>query len=92
MLQGNTKSACTLVRFPEAHHACIVLRAFPKNAQLVLRFQNAQLVLHFSKRTASAVFSKNVLLALRFPEPCYMLTSIHVSQHHSPRLYVTSER
>ena len=76
------------MRFLEVHHTRMVSCTFLKNAQLVLRFQNTQLMLCFPKSTASAVFFKNAPLALRFPKPYYMLTSIYVSQRHSPKLYV----
>ena len=76
------------VRFSKAHDQCCV----SKTHDQCCIFQSTLLVLHFSKCSISAVFSKSALLAQRFFEPCYILTSICVSQRHSPRLYITYKR
>ena len=88
----------------EIHKAYISRWVFPKRITVTaftlipVYFQKCTTSAVFLKRTTKLVFlksassslrSQNVWLALCFLEPCCMLTSIHVNQRHSFRLYVT---
>ena len=80
------------MRFPKTHYChcvCTSTCAFSQKHTISATFPKLTISAAFSKVHCQACIFQSIRLVRCFSEFFYILTSIRVSQHHSPRLYVT---